>query len=492
MKLIIKATLVLICLGAMTILEVEASLLKRKKNTGILCEKVFYPRGPNKDKEQAKIGEYGAVFPEDYQKGAQVLENAKLQTTAARKFYYLLPNNGKASQVLKNVAANFRKFLKGSEENLARIVNPAHNVSRQSQENGTWGHFDSIVRDVLTPIVSKGKTLTDQQLKDKLDSLVTEYKTFLTGKFTTTVLTEIETFNSGTNSKSLLGFIGLIGDIGAAVQDVIGKKKNHETNDKEIIAVKKGMIDYFGDFSSKSLEYYDKYAPDKYYDVKDGRGKQKERATCTINGQNKEENKSGRAGVLNLGETVDQQITDPSWKRKEKKIVEGKEKEIEVTNLPNDKIIPKIGWPWQTVPKTLVDYCPDEPWAGHFSGSLYELILMLELFDRRADAIKQSRIPSPEEKKIYAAIASSFLVATGMHSAVEIVYVVKRYLAEPVGENVMDKQKVCQGASRYIVNLIDSVRTMTQSSSAPVTNTAKNPESKASVSLTKSTNAVKN
>jgi len=440
MKIITKATLVLICLSAMTILEVQAShasLLKRKTQNNS-CAKAFFKAD---DKPVKPIKDYNAVYPGDSQNSGKALENAILQTTAARKFYSLITANSKASEVLKNVAKNFKAFLLSNEENLARIVNPENKVSRQATANGTWDHWDVVFREVVQGAIESSVTAVTNSSDDKAKVKVNEYKQYLTTKFTKTVLYEIETFNTGTNPKSLLGFLGLVGDIGAAVQDVIARGKN----EIEITPVKEAMIRFFGDFSEQSKDWYNKYCPDKYYDLPNGRGKQKERAICSSNGTDKKFKLEPRAGVLNVGAAVDTKL-----------------------NIPAEKKLPLIGWPWQTVPKSLVDFCPDEPWAGHFSGSLYELILMLDLFDRKADAIKVTSRPTLEQKKIYAAIASSFLVATGMHSAVELVYVVKNYLGEPV-PNIMDKPKVCQGASKYIADLIDGL-TPVNSSNTPVAN----------------------
>jgi hypothetical protein len=443
MKIITKATLVLICLSAMIILEVQAShapLLKRKPQNN-LCAYAFNAH----DKHVKPIHEYHAVYPGDYQnsqKSPNAHDNAVLQTKAARNFYYMETNTD-ASEVLKNVAKNFKDFLKNNVEELAGIVDPDNNVSRQATENGTWDHWDVVFREVLQDKINFKVTDVTNSSEDKANLKVKEYKQFLTNKFAQTVLTEIESFKTGTNPKSLLGFLGLVGDIGAAVQDVIARGKNLT----EITKVKEAMISFFGNFTELSKDWYDKYCPDKYYDVPNGRGKQKERAICSRNKTHTELILEPRAGVLNVGAEVDTEL-----------------------KITAEKKLPHIGWPWQTVPKTLVDYCPDEPWAGHFSGSLYELIFMLELFDKREPNIQNLKnLSTPKvKKKIYAAIASSFLVATGMHSAVEIVYVVKKYLDEDVGTDVMNYDKVCKGASKYIADLINGVMETTQSMGTPV------------------------
>jgi len=122
-------------------------------------------------------------------------------------------------------------------------------------------------------------------------------------------------------------------------------------------------------------------------------------------------------------------------------------------DIAKDKQLPPIGWFWQLVPKKLVDKCADEPWAGHFSGSLYELILMIQTFNKEAK-------PNSDQKKMYAGIASSFLIATGMHTAVEVVYVVKNYLGTEVKPPSKDKlaETVCSGATTYMSGIISGMQ----------------------------------
>ena len=124
-------------------------------------------------------------------------------------------------------------------------------------------------------------------------------------------------------------------------------------------------------------------------------------------------------------------------------------------NLKANEKLPLISWPWQTVPKKLVTFCPEEPWAGHFSGSLYELILMIELFDR-ADPKTETQA-NENKKKIYAGTASAFLVSTGMHSAVELVYVVKNYLGVTINKSDILSESVCKDASKYIAGIISGI-----------------------------------
>ncbi len=123
--------------------------------------------------------------------------------------------------------------------------------------------------------------------------------------------------------------------------------------------------------------------------------------------------------------------------------------------MPDDKKLPELGWPWQTVPKKFIEeHCATEPWAGHFSGSLYELILMLELFDR-ADPKKDDSEKLPKEKKnLYAGVASSFLIGTGMHSAVEVVYVDKLYTGTSLKPEQVLNKEVLSDATKVVAGII--------------------------------------
>ncbi len=185
---------------------------------------------------------------------------------------------------------------------------------------------------------------------------------------------------------------------------------------------------------NKSKAFYTKYSPDSYYDIKTDPGKRSkkgDRKTCTASGK--------RSGVMDVGTIVDETI---------------KVNNVIVSNLNKASQLPGVSWPWQTVRKSLIDFCPKEPWAGHFSGSLYELILMLEIFDRESPTADTE--PSSDKKKTYSAIASAFLIATGMHSAVEVVYVDKLYTgaASLTPDKILNNVEVCKDATIFVSSLI--------------------------------------
>ena len=262
MKLVNKFTLILICLSSLVIFEnigVSASFLRRKTETGnSLCPKV-YVRG---DQTASPIEEKGAVYPGDSQKSDKALENAKLQTSAARKFFSKSLNAGTTKSVISNVAKNFSNFIVKHPEVLQILVNKYKAVARQAQSGGTWSHFQDVFGEI-----PEFEGLTEDQKREEF------YKN---------VIVEIE--NKNPVPKNVLGFLGLLGDVGACLQDVIGRGENNA--DK--VKIKDAFISFFGDISSKSRTFYENYSPDKYYDIKDGaekRGKQAERAMCSKDNQ---------------------------------------------------------------------------------------------------------------------------------------------------------------------------------------------------------------
>lgn len=236
--------------------------------------------------------------------------------------------------------------------------------------------------------------------------------------------------------RDYLGFLGLLGDIGACLQDVINRNLDiNNPGDKPKFGIKDALISFFGDdLLNKSKAFYTKYSPDSYYDIKTDPGKRSkkgDRKTCTASGK--------RSGVMDVGTIVDETI---------------KVNNVIVSNLNKASQLPGVSWPWQTVRKSLIDFCPKEPWAGHFSGSLYELILMLEIFDRESPTADTE--PSSDKKKTYSAIASAFLIATGMHSAVEVVYVDKLYTgaASLTPDKILNNVEVCKDATIFVSSLI--------------------------------------
>lgn len=103
-------------------------------------------------------------------------------------------------------------------------------------------------------------------------------------------------------------------------------------------------------------------------------------------------------------------------------------------------------WPWQLIPKRYLEKCP-EPWAGHYSGSIVEVLFCLDLFTKGNSTFGQDEMPlksftagatmleSPS-RKCKAALAGAFLISIGYHSAIEVKPTIWAYLGKgKVGQN---------------------------------------------------------
>jgi len=109
-----------------------------------------------------------------------------------------------------------------------------------------------------------------------------------------------------------------------------------------------------------------------------------------------------------------------------------------------DTSVKAVSWPWQTLPKAVMDKCKDEPWMGHFSGSIVEQLFMLDLLvwdssKPEGDAAQPDLYLTnysktvgitQNERKARAAISASHLVGLGMHSAVEVAPTIRHYLGQ--------------------------------------------------------------
>ena len=390
-----------------SVIEASKSLRKVKTSskTNPVCPKVF-----GKGETASADITSADVYPQDSQ-NENAKNNAKLQGASARKLFSVVGAATATKKVLGDVAKNFGKFLKDNAAAKTVLImkfDPKKSVARQATENGTWGHFSVVMNEI--PEFAK---LTEEEKR---------------AEFYMNALAEISAAQNPVPS-SILGMLGILGDCGAAYMDIVGRRRD---GTPETTPVKEALDTFFGkETQTTAVDYFNKYCPDKYHDELAGENntKQKERKTC---GDNAKTNLTPRKGIMDLGAAMDE------------------------ANHITEHTLPALAWPWQTVPEKLPKYCPDEPWAGHFSGSLYELILMLELFDRANPSTPE--VASPEKKKIYAGLASSFLVSTGMHTAVELNYVVKNYLGTPIAkEDLLKKDKNCDGATEYIKKIIDDI-----------------------------------
>lgn len=111
--------------------------------------------------------------------------------------------------------------------------------------------------------------------------------------------------------------------------------------------------------------------------------------------------------------------------------------------------IPPTRWPYQKMPEGVMTACA-EPWAGHYSGSVLEIMMVFDwlTFVSSNDAnlahpllsfnydYKDLKRPTTmpqlddEKRKARAILSAAFLVGGGYHTANEVYYSIKKYLGD--------------------------------------------------------------
>jgi hypothetical protein len=135
-------------------------------------------------------------------------------------------------------------------------------------------------------------------------------------------------------------------------------------------------------------------------------------------------------------------------------------------SMAADAKLTPTAWPWQTVPTAFIQSCNDEPWAGHVSGSVGELMFVLHLFTEPTTSYGAYPYTAEnnENRKLRAALAATFLLATGMHTALEVAYPVKMFVGDALKLDTTTnanavKDAICasgQDPTTYVTNLINS------------------------------------
>ena len=129
-------------------------------------------------------------------------------------------------------------------------------------------------------------------------------------------------------------------------------------------------------------------------------------------------------------------------------------------------------WPWQKIPKVYMEKCK-EPWAGHYSGSIVEVLFTLDLlvakseihdsplrsFNTTAETWEKNQWNNPT-RRCKAALAGAFLISIGYHSAIEVKPTMWAYLGRgQVGINPkifsMSQQTCDTKATSDIFKLMD-------------------------------------
>lgn len=325
---------------------------------------------------------------------AAAAKNALDQTVAARKLFY--KPNPQAIGLIKLVAKNLIGLYKKSKENtdgFKAFINTTE--QRQTTSAGTiQEYFNQSIKENFSKITVKTTVTPKENALGKLmDNM------------------------ANPSPNDTLGFLGLLGDFGAAIQDTFGRKAPSADQKTFAELIKKSIKN----LDAKSAEIYSKYSPDNFYDSPDKKAQTKpgERKTCAKSKDEAKPNLAPRAGVMDTGAAADKQIN------------------------PTKALI-AVGWPWQTVPTKLTEFCKIEPWAGHVSGSFYELEFLLELFSQTPDKdgnFDASKAADKDTRNAAIAWGSAFLIATGMHTSIEVALPARTMLGEAIGLFDLSKNK---------------------------------------------------
>ena len=453
MKLVKIFTFILLMV---LLIESYSIAIKRRKNATqekeLLCKNVIYilkenggketkfvvpinETGPNaKEESLKKIPEQ--VFPKDYQNDIAA-ERAKTQSEIAQKFFYFMSEDMKKhiSGVMKNFVNLFKYMVEkktydslSKKENFNANTPEDDKVELLKQKNEIDHAFATIVGRqmdnslsyIQTDLGCQDKSKTSEEHKKEIN--LKKYKKVkeILNKVALGIGDHLDYFAS----------IGILGDIGTFLLDKKARDRKLEFGKEGELIFElfegyfkkrnqmrtKESKHYMGDnLDDVILKFYCLFNPDNTYDIpnnsnckefltlfslyndsKDKRSKQAERLTCANNNNEKKLDK--RSGVFDISF---------DYKNKEKSLG-------------------RYSWPWQTVPKKLVDKCPDEPWAGHISGSFYEIVFMQKIFQDK----DKTDFKLQNEKQLV--VASAFLIAGGYHSAVEVNFMQRRYETMPL------------------------------------------------------------
>lgn len=309
------------------------------------------------------------------------LANALTQTTAARKLFY--QPNDVANGIIKTAANNLINAYNKDPSGFKAFASSAE--QRQTTYRGTLQtlYTPELLDEVAkaNPQFESRDALKFEKLAVALEKLIPKMKV------------------DKPEATDILGFLGWMGDMAAAITDSYGRGGSKPVQQTFADFMKTKFIKNL-DTKVKS-DLYGKYSPDKYYTG----DKKNERRTCSVNDKSPDMKQVLRAGVMDTGEDADKKLN------------------------PKTKL-PTIGWPWQTIPVALTNFCKDEPWAGHVSGSFYELVFLCQIFAQTPDAsgMFDANLADSKDKNRDGCIAwgSAFLIATGMHSSIEIAYAAQK------------------------------------------------------------------
>lgn len=365
------------------------------------------------------------IDPDTLKTDNAIMEKAVKQTKAARALLYK-PNDVALTQ-LKIAADRLKPFVQlvdawDQVDTTLKPANKADLAKVDTNKVSVWNHF------LFNRQLEGGQLGKDTKKNDQLSII---------GRIS----------NKNGTGYDHAAFLALVGDIGTAIGDYSVKQPKDDIEEKKKFEVYAQIFGQFKNTASLSTvpkkDEALKLIAKVLYDQRSG-------DTITSNNKKKE-----RGLVFNTDKSVK---LEPARSgvfdcNKDKKI----DKELGFKD-DSKELIPPTKWPYQTVEKATIDKCAKEPWAGHYSGSINEVLMVLDLLiytssndenlahpllsfelskeeTDKFTAIQGFTLPdfkSPNlndaKREARAALAAAFLVGGGYHTANEVHFTVKKYL----------------------------------------------------------------
>lgn len=132
-----------------------------------------------------------------------------------------------------------------------------------------------------------------------------------------------------------------------------------------------------------------------------------------------------------------------------------------VFNVAEDVNIIELGWPYQCVPTNFITSCPLEPWAGHYSGSIGEMLFGLDLLRTTNYETKNPviNLVHNESRECVAAFAAATIVGLGYHSAIEVKPAIDLYLGTNQARGQKESKYALEAIHKIIITRNDDEET---------------------------------
>lgn len=427
-----NAKIISLILIAITISNITCSFLKKKPTAKNRESSIPDPANPLNLQLPAYYQLDNAKYGAD--KVKLVTQKAQEQSTAAIN---LLTNPNKLSKdILTTIAGKIKLMYAGLQESTK--VNKSFQRSiyggawqgsrRQTTELMDKAHWEDIEK-MLNEIKQTSGLQLYNEVKADIDAFHREVASHQQKK-----IDLVATGNGAPIDRC--GIMGICGDIGTALFDC------DPTKDPNSV---------YCQIKKKALESVQDAVDRNCFDTEYIKLAKATRGGSAIAPKKKPTRDASGNEIPNTAERGD--YKDPVTKKNKSGYRSG----LLSTTAPNNQPFKAI-WPWQMIPGAYMDNCV-EPWAGHYSGSIVEVLYMMDYFTKEEsehpmrswnkfvnsiqNPVCQQKLLSAnpaipaaqlqqkvQERRCKAALAASFLISLGYHSAIEIKPTIWMYLEQ--------------------------------------------------------------